>query len=159
MAALVALKQILLASIPTFLLVWILYLYVSRVFFQPLQEVLRRRRESTTGLQQAAEANLAQAEQKTAEYQKALRTARAELYRLQEQERQKALDQRAAIVQQARARADEMVGRSKQEIRGDVETAKKGLAAEAEQLAQAITGAILKPSQATAGAPGSGGAS
>ena len=149
MGTLIALGQILLGSIPTFFLVWILYLYVTRVFYRPLQKTLRQRDESTVGLRKTAEADLAMAEQKTAEYQEALRSARSQIYQIQERERQDALDQRAKIVQQAKQEADAAMIRAKNEIREDVENAKKGLAAEVEQIAAAISETILKPSTHT----------
>jgi F-type H+-transporting ATPase subunit b len=139
------LKHLLVGAIPTFFLVWILYLYVSRFFFGPLEKTLGRRREATTGLRQTAEAALVQAEQKTAQHQEALRTARAELYRIQEQERQKALDQRAELIRQAHQRSDELVRGARQQIRDEAERAKKTLAGEADQIAAAIIQAILKP--------------
>jgi F-type H+-transporting ATPase subunit b len=144
MAALAELKGIILASIPTFFLVWLLYVYVLKVFLQPLQRVLRERQESTAGLRKKAEAAIAEAERKTAEYQDALRAARADVYHLQEQERQKALDHKSEILREARARADEMVASAKQQIHADAEAAKKTLAGEVEQLAGAIATAIVK---------------
>ena len=148
MEPLIALGDILLNAIPTFVLVWILFLYTSRVFLKPLQETLRKRRESTEGLRQAAEARLDLAEQKTAEYQEALRASSAELYRQQEQERQKALEQRAEILRQARQRAGEQITHARQEIRQDTEIAKKQLAQESERMGQWITQAILEPAAA-----------
>ncbi len=148
MDTLVALQQILLSSIPTFLLVWILYFFTSRVFLKPLQETLRKRHAATLGLREAAEANLALAEKKTAQYEEALRTARAESYQQQEQERQRALEQRAERVRQARQHAEEMISRARQEIRQDVAEAKTQLAAESEQIALSVTRAILEPSLA-----------
>ena len=145
MGALSALKQILLGAIPTFLLVWVLYFYITRIFFRPLQKTLQKRHESTVGLRKTAEADLVQAEQKTAQYQEALRSARSELYGIQEQERQSALERRAELVRQAQQRAEEMVFRARDEIRADVEAAKKSLAAEAGEIAYTITQSILKP--------------
>ena len=158
MEPLIALGDILLNAIPTFILVWILFVYTSRVFLKPLQETLRKRRESTEGLRQGAEARMALAERKTAEYQEALRASAAELYRQQEQERQKALEQRAEIMRQARQRAEELIGRARQEIRQDTELARKQLAQESERMAQWIMQAILEPAAArpssSAGAQG-----
>ena len=157
MEPLIALGDILLNAIPTFILVWILFLYTSRVFLKPLQETLRKRRESTEGLRQAAQARLALAERKTAEYQEALRVSSAELYRQQERERQKTLEQRAGILRQARQRAEEQITHARQEIRQDTEIAKKQLAQESEWMAQWITQAILGPAAAAAPPSGSGG--
>ena len=55
MQTLVALGDILVKAIPTFILVWILYSYISRMFLKPLQKTLQQRQESTEGLRKAAE--------------------------------------------------------------------------------------------------------
>lgn len=147
MKSLIALEEILLAAIPTFLLVWILYFYTRRFFLKPLQETLRKRHDGTRGLREVAEANLALTEKKTAHYEEALRAARAEFYHQQEQERQQSLEQRAERLRQARQQAEEMVSRANREIQKDVEEAKKRLAAESEQIALSVTRAILEPSR------------
>ncbi len=139
-----SLKDILLNAIPTFILVWVLYFYTSRIFFRPLQKTMSERHASTAGLRQAAEANIALAEQKTSQYQEALQSARTELYRRQEQERQQALDRRAEILRQSRQQAEEMVKRAQQEIRAEAEQAKKRLETESDQIAFSIAQAILK---------------
>ena len=150
MESLIALKGILLQAIPTVILVWILYFYVSRFFVVPLQKVLRQRRESTEGLRQAAEQRLSQAEQKTAAYEEALRSSAAEMYRQQEQDRQKAMERRAEILRQARQRAEEAIAQGRQEVRREADAAKKALESESEQMAQWITRAVLgKPTVRT----------
>jgi F0F1-type ATP synthase membrane subunit b/b' len=155
METLIALEGILLKAIPTFCLVWILYFYISRFFLAPLKKTLQKRQEATEGLRQAAEARVSQAEQKTAAYQEVLRSNSAEIYRQQEQERQKAMAQRAEALRQARARAEERLARARQEIGQEAEAAKKQLESESEQMAQWITRAILEPPAATA--PSTGG--
>ena len=145
MGTLVALGKILLQAIPTFLLVWILYFYTTRLFLRPLEEKLRERYQITGGRREVAGRNLAAAEQKTAEYEEALQAARTALYRQQEQERQQALERRAEIVRQARQRAEETVSRAKQELEEEVRGAKQRLAAESEALAQSILQTILEP--------------
>jgi F-type H+-transporting ATPase subunit b len=157
METLIALEAILLKAVPTFLLVWILYFYVSRFFLAPLEKALHQRRESTEGLRKAAESRVNQAEQKTVAYQDALRAGSAELYRQQEQERQKAMEQRAEILKQARQRAEERLARARQEIRQDTDEAKKQLERESEQMAQWITRAILEPPATASSASGPAG--
>ena len=149
MEPLLALGDILLKAIPTFILVWILYWYVSRVFLGPLQETLNKRRASTEGLRKAAEGRLSQAEQKTAAYKEAVRASAADIYRQQEQARQSAMEQRAEILRQARQRADERLALARQEIRQDTELAKNILDTESEQMALWITRAILEPPAAS----------
>src|SRR3954462_10777335 len=131
MEVLDSLKEIVIGAIPTFILLWIFYFYVTKVFYGPLQTTLRKRREETAGLRQTAEAALAEVEKQTAKYQAALRTAQSEIYRIQEQERQRALDQRAEIVRQARTRAEQPIATAQQQIRQEAEAAKATLGADA----------------------------
>jgi F0F1-type ATP synthase membrane subunit b/b' len=149
MGTLIALKGILLNSIPTFCLVWILYFYVSRMFLTPLDKVLAQRRGATEGMRRAAEDRVSLAEQKTAAYQEALRSSSAEIYRQQEQDRQKAVERRAESLLQARARAEERIKQARQELEQEAEAAKKQLGQESEQLAQWITRSILELPTAT----------
>ena len=154
MAPLIALGEILLGAIPTFLLVWALYLYVTRVFLHPLQGTLRKRHEATEGLRAAAAANIAAAERKAAQYEESLRAARVELYQQQEQERQKAIERRAEIVRRARRQAEETTARAKQELQQDAAEAKQRLEAESETMAHFIIRAILEPGASPARSPG-----
>ncbi|MGH9784742.1 MAG: ATP synthase F0 subunit B [Terriglobia bacterium] len=145
MEPLIALRGILLGAVPTFLLVWLLYWYVTRVFFRPLQETLQKRHQATEGLRAAAETNIAAAENKAAQYEESLRAARAELYQQQEQERQKAIEQRAEITRRARRQAEEMIAQARREFEQDAAEAKNRLAAESEAMARSIIRAILEP--------------
>jgi F-type H+-transporting ATPase subunit b len=157
MQTLVALGDILIKSIPTFILVWVLYFYISRMFLGPLQKTLQQRQDSTEGLRKAAEERISMAEHKTAEYQEALRAQAADIYRQQEQDRQRDLERRAEILRQARQRAEEQIGGARQQIHQQAEEAKKTLHKESEQLAQWITRAILEPpSEGSSRATGSG---
>jgi F-type H+-transporting ATPase subunit b len=153
MESLVALGDILLKSIPTFLLVWVLYLYVSKGFVAPLQATLRKRREATEGLRQAADARVREAEQKTASYEEALRKNSAEIYHQQEQDRQRASDQRAEILKQAREKAGARVAAARQEIAREAAEAKGTLERESDQMAQWIARAVLEPSSAGGAQP------
>ncbi len=154
MEALRQLKEIIIGAVPTFLLLWILYFYVTRVFYRPLEQTLRKRREDTLGLRRTAEAALIEAEKKTARYEEALRSAKTEIYHLQEQERQRALELRADTARQARQRAEAIIHTAREQIAQDAETAKQALASEAEQLASSITRAILKPASPVTTAAG-----
>lgn len=145
MQTLIALQDILIKAIPTFLLVWVLYFYVSRGFLAHLQKTLRQRKDATEGLREAAAQRISLAEQKTAAYQEALRSNAAEIYRQQEEDRQKALEQRAEILRQARQKAEERIRSARQEILRDTEEAKQALRRESEQMARWIAQVILEP--------------
>ena len=145
MGTLNALGDILVSAIPTFLLVWILCFYISKVFMKPLEKTMQERYRVTGGRQADAEKNVAEAVNKTAQYEEALRKTKSEIYRYQEQERQKALDVRAEIVQHARQQAEGLVVDSRKELDVEVKIAKKSLAAESEKLARFIQQVILQP--------------
>src|SRR5229473_8196569 len=125
-----ALGGILLRAVPTFILVILLHFYLKFIFFKPLQRLLRERYEATEGTRKLAEASLAKASEKAAEYEAAIRQARAETYKELEQLRRQLQDDRAAGVKEARARAETSIAQAKAALALEVEGLKKDLAAE-----------------------------
>src|SRR5258707_8775597 len=134
---------ILLRAVPTFIIVVLLHFYLKFIFFKPLQQVLRLRYEATEGARKMAEASLAKASEKAAEYEAAVRQARADTYKELEQMRRQLQDERAAGVKEARASAEASVAQAKAALATEVEGLKKNLAAESETLADRIAGKIL----------------
>src|SRR6266436_7325183 len=129
---------ILLRAVPTFILVVLLHFYLKFIFFKPLGRVLRQRYEATEGARKLAEASLAKASEKAAEYEAALRAARAETYKELEQLRRQLQDERAAGVREARAQAEGAVTAAKAELGVQVAGLKKQLEAESDALADQI---------------------
>ncbi|PYT23367.1 MAG: hypothetical protein DMG57_32185 [Acidobacteria bacterium] len=139
-----ALGGILLKAIPTFVLVFVLYLYLGRVFFRPLEKVLRKRYEATEGARKLADESLANATAKTEEYEAAMRAARADLYRELEQLRRELQQERAAKLEEARHKAEAQVTEGKAQLAAQVQELKQTLAAESEALANQIADSILR---------------
>ena len=135
---------ILLRAVPTFILVLLLHLYLKFIFFKPLQRVLRQRYEATEGARKLAEASLAKASERAAEYEAALRAARAETYKELEQMRRDLQENRAASVREARADAEAAVAKAKATLAAEVEVLKKSLEQESEALAERIATKILR---------------
>ena len=81
-----ALGGILFKAIPTVIFLLFLHFYFKHAV-RALAKVLKQREELTAGARKAAEASLAAADRKTAEYEAKLRDARAEVYREQEDTR------------------------------------------------------------------------
>ena len=142
-ATLLALGGILLKAVPTFLLVLLLNFYLKAVFFKPLEKVLRERYEATEGARKLAAESIARAAARTAEFEAAMRAARAEVYQAQEQIHQQLEERRAAELADARRGSDAAVRQSKARIDADVEDDKRALAGVAEALASQIADAIL----------------
>jgi F-type H+-transporting ATPase subunit b len=134
---------ILLRAVPTFILVVLLHLYLKFIFFKPLERVLRQRYEATEGARKLAEESIARASQKAAEYEAALRAARAETYKEMEQLHRKLQEDRAASVKLARTEADAAVAHAKAALNAEVEALKKNLGAESDALADRIASKIL----------------
>lgn len=134
-----------LGALPTVLLVFFMFFFLRRVFWQPFERVLAERQAATEGARREAEAILATATEKLRQYEEALRHARAEIYREQEAKRRQALEERGRIVGQTRQEANEQLRQAKLEIAGDVALAKKDLETESLRLAEEITRTLLSP--------------
>jgi F-type H+-transporting ATPase subunit b len=138
-----ALAGILLKAIPTVVIVLLLHFYLKSMLFKPLEKVLKLRDEATSGARKAAEASFQLAEQKAAQYENAIREARAEVYREQEQVRAKLIAEQAAQVTEARHRVESMVKSAKAQIEQEAATARQALAEETSVLADEIAATVL----------------
>ena len=140
--------ELLLSSIPTIiclLVVWGAYRFLVH---GKLVQILAERHALTEGAIQQAQAAIAAAEQRTADYERKLREARAQVYANQESYRNKVLEQRALLLAEARKQADEKIQGARSALQQDVTAAKAGLQKQAEALADQIIASILKPASA-----------
>jgi len=146
------LGELLLGSIPTIIMLVVLYGIYTVVVHKPLSRVLAERRSKTEGAIEKARADVATAEASTAQYEQKLREARVALFKSQEARRQAALQARAAAVAGARSRAQEQVKQAREAIERDKIAAQDGLQAESVRLATEIVRTVLRP--VTAGSAG-----
>lgn len=137
-----------LKALPTFILVILLHFYLKHWFYQPLDKALEERRRATEGARQAAQTSLETAERKAAEYEAAMRAARAAIYKEQEETRKRWRTEQASALEQSRRQASEMVQQARAQLAAEAEAAKQSLAAEVERLASAITETILRGARA-----------
>src|SRR5246127_1678188 len=110
---------LLLGSIPTIILLVVLYGAYAVIVHKPLSRVLAERRAKTEGAIEKARADISAAEARTAEYEQRLREARAAVFRAQEARRQAAIEMRARAVEEARRRAQSQVQVAKKGIEED----------------------------------------
>ncbi len=146
------LGELLLGSIPTIILFWLLYGAYRVLVHRPLERVLAERHSRTQGAMEKAQADIAAAEARTAEYEQRLREARMAVYKAQEARREQALKARAVITAEARERAEAQVRQARVSLDQEKAAARDKLPAEAEKLAAEIVRTILMP---TAMAPSS----
>ena len=147
-AMLVQLGGLLLGAIPTAILLLVVYVLYSTLVHRPLQRVLGERRAKTEGAVQKAQADIAAAASRTAEYEQRLREARALVFKRQEARRKEALDARTKALAAVRERAQQDISQMRATIANDANAAKAGLEGEAGRLASEIVRAVLRPAGA-----------
>jgi F-type H+-transporting ATPase subunit b len=142
------LGELLLGSVPTVVMLAVLYALYTAIVHKPLQRVLAERRSKTEGAVEKSRADIAAAEARTAEYEQRLREARATVFRAQETRRQAVLQARTSAVNEARSKAQAQVQAAKKDIENDRAAAEKSLQSEAAALAQEIVRRVLQPAGA-----------
>ena len=145
---------LLLGSIPTIVLVVLLFAIYNVVVGKPLVKILAERHAKTEGAIEKARADIAAAEARTAEYEQRLREARMALFKSQEARRQAALQARAAALVQAQARAQTQLKQARAVIEHEKQAAQAGLQAEIGRLASEIIRTVLRPAMAPSRAGG-----
>jgi F-type H+-transporting ATPase subunit b len=139
------LGELLLGSVPTIILLALLYIFYTFVVHRPLTAVLAERRNRTKGAMEKARADIAAAEARTAEYEQRLREARQKVFKSQEARRQQATQTRNQLVNQARTRAQEQVQQARAAMEQDKQQAMSKLQSDAVRLASDIVRAVLRP--------------
>lgn len=137
--------RLLLNAVPVIILVYLLYFFLKANLFRPLERVLAERNALIAGAKKEAEAHLAAAQEKERGYQDALKRARAEVYAEQDVLRRRVLDERAALLREARSRAGERIKAAKVAIHVAAAEARALLERDAEGIAAEIASAILSP--------------
>jgi F-type H+-transporting ATPase subunit b len=138
-----ALSGILLAAIPSALLLIIIHFYLKAMLFKPLQKVLKRREELTAGARKAADESLAAAERKAQDYEAKFRDARSEVYRQQEETRKVWLEDQAKQIASGHARSSESMAAADKKLAEETVTAKQNLVETSAALADRIANTVL----------------
>ncbi len=140
--------ELFLRAVPVAVIVLLFYFIMRSIFFGPLLKVMAERAARTLGAQKAAEAAQAAAAEKVRQYEEALKQARAKVYAEQEAGRKKFMDERAAILKDARGKSDAEVKTAKERVAGEFAGAKKELETTTGQLAAEIARRVLLASPA-----------
>lgn len=139
-----SLGGLLLKAIPTIVLLLIVHFYLKRMFFGPLREVLAKRREATEGARKSAEALVAQAAEKSAALEAALRKAREEVYREQEETRRRWISEQTEQLEETRRNSRDLIHQAKQQLDAETAAAKRELTATTAALADRIAQSLLE---------------
>lgn len=141
------LGELLLNAVPTVILFVIVWAAYRLLVHNPLSAVLTERHSKTQGAVAKAQADIAAAEGKTAEYEQRLREARAAIFKSQEARRKQLLDARSAALAAARQRSEEQVNAARQEIQRETAAARNSLQTQGETLAAEVIRAVLGSAQ------------
>ena len=149
-----AIGELLLNAVPTILLFLFLYGAYRKLVHEPLMKVLAERYAKTAGAVAKAQADIAAAEGRTAEYEQRLREARAGVFKTMEARRKQLLEARAAALAEAKGNAQNQVKAAKAEIEKEAATAKAGLQGQVEALANEVIRAVISTKAGQAAAAG-----
>jgi F0F1-type ATP synthase membrane subunit b/b' len=137
------LGELFLAAVPTVIIVFLFYLFMSWSFFKPMQRVLSERRKRAEGTRTEAEAIRVAAHEKQRSYTDTMKKARVEIFAEQEVKRRRTLEERQATINAARATAQSALQEAKKAIAADVQAARADLELSKDTLANEIAQAIL----------------
>lgn len=137
------LGQLFVQSTPTVIFVFALFLILERLFIRPLTAVMKERDEATRGAVERARELVNTAEAKSREYEAALQSARQEVYKAREANRQANLAERERALQAARSQAEVWLKRELAGLTAQIEEGKRELSRASLSLAQGIAEAVL----------------
>ena len=143
--------ELLVNSIPTIISVLILWIAYRFIVHGKLRQVLEQRHALTEGAMERAQQEIATAEQRTAEYERRVREARSQIFKTQQANRQRVMEERNAALAESRQRAGEMVKKARAVLEAETAAAKGSLEQQASLLADQVIATILKPAAAAGG--------
>jgi F-type H+-transporting ATPase subunit b len=139
------LGDLLIGSVPTVILFLLVLIFYKTLVYTPLLKVLAERRARTLGTVENAAAAIQSADAKSQEYEARLRAARLEIGRQREQRLQHWNRERENILADARHVSDETLKTARTNMDREVETAKAGIEANADSLANEVLRVVLPP--------------
>jgi F-type H+-transporting ATPase subunit b len=147
-AILKQLGELLLSSIPAIFALLIVWAGYRLIVYTRLQQVLAERQALTEGAVQRAREEIAQAEERTAEYERQVREARTQIFQAQEAHNRRSMEERGRALAEARQKADAMIKGARATVEQEVLSAKAALQQQTDSLANEIIETVLKPAVA-----------
>lgn len=116
---------------------------LHQLLFKPLLGILDKRHAATVGAQQESVRTLERYESRFAEYQSRLKEERERGYKRLEQLRGETLRQRQAAIERARQESARLLDEARHSLEGEVARARASIESEAGEIAAGISSAIL----------------
>lgn len=124
-------------------LILLMIFFLNKTLFKPINRILDERERRIKGGLSEARKVLHDVEESIARYERSLREARAEGYRLLEQERAEAMRERQLKLNEVREEIGRLVEEQKEAIRAQSEEARATLEKDARRMAAEISSHIL----------------
>jgi F-type H+-transporting ATPase subunit b len=117
---------------------------LNKLLYNPVNRALDERETRTRGRSKEAREIIQRVEGNLIRYEDSLRKARAEGYRLLEQQQAKALDERQQKIASVRKDVEELTGQERGRIQAEADEARVTLEGEARRVAATISSQILR---------------
>ena len=117
---------------------------LNKVLFRPINRTLDERENRTRGRSKEAREIIQRVEVNLSHYEDSLRQARAEGYRLLEQQQSKAFNERQSKIASVRKDVEEVIGQERGKIQAQADEARAALEDEARRVAASISSQILR---------------
>src|SRR3954471_13393415 len=117
---------------------------LNRILFKPINTVLEERESRTRGRSGEAREIIRSVEESLASYENSLRKARAEGYKLLEQQQAEAFGKRQQKISLVRREIEQQIEEQKDVIRAQADEARATLEGEAARIASGISSQILR---------------
>jgi F-type H+-transporting ATPase subunit b len=137
------LLDLLIAAVPTILLLAFLTAYLNLMLFRPIAKILEERTRATEGARELAQQAYEAAQKKTSEYVSALEAARAQVRKEQEELRRKWAEEQSAALEKVRRECETQVKDARREMLLQVEQQKANCQQAAESLSQSAAETLL----------------
>jgi F-type H+-transporting ATPase subunit b len=124
-------------------LILVMVFVLNATLFKPINRILEERERRTRGQLNEARDTLRRVEEKMSAYERSLREARAEGYRLMEQVRAEAMRERQERLSGVREEIERSVSKEKESVHAQAEEARATLDTDAARIAAEISSHIL----------------
>jgi F-type H+-transporting ATPase subunit b len=126
------------------ILIGVMVVVLNKTLLKPINQILTERERNILGRMNEAQAMASETEQKLAEYNSALREARAEGYRLLEKERAAAMKEKDEKLRMFREEMSRKVSAEAEATRQQEESVRRELEGQASSISALISSQILR---------------
>ena len=138
------LLSLLIAAIPTMLLLAFLTGYLNAMLFRPLAKVFKEREKATDGARELARQAFEAVDKKNSEYELALEKARAQIHKEREELRRKWSEEQAHALKNVRTECESQIQNARREMLRQIEQEQAASQQAAEFLSQSVVEMLLE---------------